>query len=466
MFQVVCISVMCALGVIHPLRDSPVEHSQLRLLGVLVATFAPLITVLVQWLMPTLADRRRIHPPGLGLTSTWMTRNLGFGSWLALMAFVILILDWPNLVRQNWGLYRYILVDELLILAPIIGSLILVWMTVLSRQDRSTRTSRRSLLPMGQLFMYAWEQLRIYLPFSVLPVLVMAVSYDLAQVVQSNTPEPSPVWPFLTAGLVLLSCGYPFMLVGVWRLRPLPNGDLHEKIERFLTAHKVPIRKTLVWHTGQSVVNAMVVGFVPGLRYLILTDKVLCQLGTDDILAAVAHEAAHVRRHHLLIRLGALLLPICLFGAWIQPFTNQWPVGSSEAIDYLAMSTSSLHILPIFLTVLYFATVFGWIARLLELDADLWACRLLASSGDRLAGQAQYTEMLYSLSAGHSFDRRTWLHPSLLARCDFLRRTMDAKTVREAFLLKIRLTTILIVVLLLSPLWRMAAISLLQYFPI
>lgn len=376
------------------------------------------------------------------------------------MGFVILVLDWPNLVRQNWGMHGFVLVDELIILTPMIGSLILVWMTALSWQNRHNNSGARTELTLSQLFVYAWEQFRIYLPFSVLPLIVMTLAYDFAQVGQSITSEHLPIWPFMTVGLLLLICGYPLVLARFWNLQPMSAGALRDRIEDFLAIHQIPIHKTLIWHTGQSIINAMVVSCIPGRRYLILADKVLFQLGADEIVAAVAHEVAHVRRHHLMLRLGALLLPLCVFLTWHQ----LWMHDSSPAIDHLAGFLSNGQVLPIGLTLLYFATAFGWITRLFELDADLWACRQLASFGDRVEGQIKYIEMLHRLSVGHSFDRRTWLHPSLLYRCDFLRKAMDDKTVRESFLRLVRLTTTVIVTVLFSPLWLMATLVILRFF--
>src|SRR5438093_12917011 len=48
------------------------------------------------------------------------------GLWLAAVALILLVGQWPRIVRSNWQLAGWPLIDELAILLPVIASLILV----------------------------------------------------------------------------------------------------------------------------------------------------------------------------------------------------------------------------------------------------------------------------------------------------------------------------------------------------
>src|SRR5262245_1384372 len=56
----------------------------------------------------------------------WLERAV-LGVWLVTVTIVLFVAQWPRIVAGNWDLGRWPLVDELVILAPVIGSLLLVW---------------------------------------------------------------------------------------------------------------------------------------------------------------------------------------------------------------------------------------------------------------------------------------------------------------------------------------------------
>src|SRR5205807_6967993 len=49
------------------------------------------------------------------------------GLWLATVALILLVGQWPRIVRSNWQLAGWPLIDELAILLPVIAPLFLVW---------------------------------------------------------------------------------------------------------------------------------------------------------------------------------------------------------------------------------------------------------------------------------------------------------------------------------------------------
>ena len=139
------------------------------------------------------------------------------------------------------------------------------------------------------------------------------------------------------AGLIALL--FPTLLRWTWKTTPLAAGPLRERLEAAARRCRFRAREILVWHTGDMVVNAAVAGFVPGLRYVFLTDALLTRLTPEEIEAVFAHEVGHVRHRHLLARVLAMFVPVSLWmllqavcpaamarlegGAWL----GGWPAG-------------------------------------------------------------------------------------------------------------------------------------------
>src|SRR5689334_8875249 len=57
--------------------------------------------------------------------------------WLAAVALILLVGQWPQIVRSNWRLAAWPLIDELAILLPVIASLMLIW-AAMYRLERGT----------------------------------------------------------------------------------------------------------------------------------------------------------------------------------------------------------------------------------------------------------------------------------------------------------------------------------------
>src|SRR5262249_42823866 len=63
----------------------------------------------------------------------------------------------------------------------------------------------------------------------------------------------------------------------------------------------------LVWNTGGGSANAMVVGLVPALRYVVFTDRLLSDLTPAEVEAVFGHEVGHVKHGHILYYAGFLV---------------------------------------------------------------------------------------------------------------------------------------------------------------
>jgi Zn-dependent protease with chaperone function len=199
-------------------------------------------------------------------------------------------------------------------------------------------------------------------------------------------------------------CGYEASLESIYRER------------------RCGVRDILIWHTDHTLANAAVVGVSAWLRYMLLTDVLLARLSLGEVAAVAKHEAGHLRRWHLPLRLALLVVPLAM---WLA-IKHLWP-GADDAvlapIEYFGLPSKAITAvaLPAFM-LSYAVVVVGWYSRLLEHDADIEAC--LTSGGEfDLDARDDFCHALIAV-CGRARESRLmqWLHPPLSARLTFLDR--------------------------------------------
>jgi STE24 endopeptidase len=184
----------------------------------------------------------------------------------------------------------------------------------------------------------------------------------------------------------------------------MPSRPLEEptrgRLQELLRRGGVRVRGIRVLDTrGQKVANALIIGPVPRLRYIVVTDHLLHSLEPDEVDAIVAHEMGHAKQHHLLIKLGVLLaIAAALVGAAV--LGGRLLVGVDPVVLLLAGP------LLLLLSVLL---VQGGVGQLLERRADEYAARLVGVEPvvralDRLAETnmlKRRTGVLWNLATHH-----------------------------------------------------------------
>jgi len=374
--------------------------------------------------------------------------------WLAAAALILFGLDWVRIVRFNWQLDRAWLLDDLLVLAPVLLPLVVSWAAFYDveravrlgpgRDDTTERIATR-----GQ---YVALHARHYLGILLVPVLGLLAIQDAVQLFAPASIKSecqAVILPATLGGLFLL---FPAILRRLWQTRPLPPGPLRSRLEAVAERCRFRARDILVWHTNSMVVNAAVAGFVRPLRYVFLTDALLEQLTDDEIEAVFSHEVGHVRQHHLVFRLMSMLVPLSVWLLVGQLFPQ--PVERFERWVSLATVGSQAEVGLLFLAVmgLYAFIVFGYYSRLLEHQADLFACRALDAKSGRSAVET-YARALEKLAAGNGQGRNTggWQHASIARRVRFLDQLSLAPIRELRFRRWIGLLDALLVGIVLSP---------------
>ena len=118
-------------------------------------------------------------------------------------------------------------------------------------------------------------------------------------------------------------------------------------ILRELEQNNVPVKSIRLW--PEEILphyTAGVIGILPGLRYLVISQKLLSFLNKEEVQSVVAHEAGHLQKKHLIFFAIAVLGFIELIQLILTGTTMIFPRNSIVEEIYL--------IIPVFLLGLLF----------------------------------------------------------------------------------------------------------------
>jgi STE24 endopeptidase len=373
--------------------------------------------------------------------------------WLVLSVAMLYGLDWAQIVRFNWRLDHVILLEDVVVLVPVLVPLILSW-AAFYEVDRALQvaggwTADSETTTRGQFVVL---QLRHCLGMLLLPVLGLSAIQDMAELFFPGVLKGDYALLVYVPPLVLLFAFFPTMLRYVWQTFPLAAGSLHDRLQDAARRAGFRCRRILVWETNGTLVNAAVAGFLPPLRYVFLTDGLLTQLTEEEIEAVFGHEVGHIRHRHLPLRIVAMAVPVSLWLLVDQVF----PQAAGRVEHWLAQGGLRTQV-PLALLMLagmasYGLVVFGSYSRLLEGQADLFGCHTLGVNGETRSVDT-FVSALEKLAASGGIDRHAagWQHASIARRVAFLYRAADDPLYERRFHRRVHLLSALMVAITLSP---------------
>jgi Zn-dependent protease with chaperone function len=357
----------------------------------------------------------------------------------------------------------------------------------------TTHASTASEAPaFGGRWTYVAFQLRQKLALVFIPVLLLIAQKELIRLFPSAWQN----WQgaINAVGFVILACvfvGMPWLIRIMLGLKPLPRGVLRDRLEASARRLGVRCSDILLWNTRSGMANAMVIGLVPWLRYVVFTDRLIEEFPEDEVEAVFGHEVGHVRHHHMLYYLIFLVLSMfVLIMTWDRMgnfVKDRWPdLLSALPVDRMGLPAEARNELTIFpiLTLMagYIFLVFGFLSRRCERQADIFGCRavscgdpncqahaeptVLAEGGRGLCatGINTFVRALEKVAHVNGISRdkpgflQSWQHSTIARRVAFLRSVLvdsrvEALFQRRLWAGKVGLLVVLGVVFVL--LWKM-----------
>lgn len=388
-----------------------------------------------------------VHRLGRTGRSAWIRRadrallmaQWGSALWLGVCCH---LLGWCDQVRA-WLGGDWVIVDEVIALAPGVLALTLQWGFFYPVERRVRDATFFKRLDSGEpvragasLIEYVTDQLRTHAgPLLVASMLLFAwvESVDLLAGRAHTRWSEHPGWVdgvasgALVVGVIAIVGVLPLTWRVLWRTRRLPPGALRDELQELCARHRVRVADLLVWHTRGGVLNGALVGVLPRLRYIMLTDALLERLNAREVEAVMAHEIAHAHHRHIPWLIASLAVVVGLSGA-LGSLVMERLVHMDEDASFFVGGAFAL--------VLAVLTL-GWVSRCFEEQADAFAAKHLAlvrTDGDIKAviGEADAAGMIEALlgvATHNHIDARkfSFRHGSIRTRCERLARLVGQR---------------------------------------
>ena len=231
-------------------------------------------------------------------------------------------------------------------------------------------------------------------------------------------------WLVITGFSVFMVLFYSNLIVPLFNKQtPLPEGELKSAIEEF--SAKVGFKLDNIYVIDGSKrstkANAYFTGFGAKKR-IVLYDTLINDMTTNELVAVLAHEIGHYKKHHVIwsLLLGTLQTGIVLFIFSLF-------VGSPELSAALGVETPSFHIGLIAFGILYspISMVTGLamniFSRKNEYEADAFAAKYFDASELASALKKLSVKNLSNLRPHPAYVFFHYSHPTLLQRLQALK---------------------------------------------
>lgn len=435
----------------------------LGLAPVVCIVLLPKIVLLLGYAMLCQAALRRL---GTKSGAAWIRRLEQVTTLLPMTLLVLYMADLgAGALRWARVPFRHtVLVDELMVMFPTLLTLLVAWAIYYPLDRRMRESAMIGRIDRGLPIytpptrgQYLLAQLRHQVALLFVPLVMIAA---WSESVTLLGPDGRGVFTatqamlLVPAGALAVFSFAPLIIRHVWDTAPLPEGEIRRVMADLCRQHRVGVRELLVWRTYGVLVNAAVMGLVAPLRYILLSDALLDQMRRREVEAVMAHEIAHVRKHHMFWLLLVMVATLGLgeqagqaaLAAFDAALTRNGPVqlmglDAQSLVRDERVAVTVVSAVSLLLALL----VFGWVSRRAERQADVFAARHLAKTAAEPAhndaGRVVFTPeasgtMIGALQRVAALNhiptkRKMWRHGSIRWRQDHL-RSLNGKPVDDA----------------------------------
>ncbi len=277
---------------------------------------------------------------------------------------------------------------------------------------------------------YFFSNFRLQILFMGIPLLLIVFGHDIAMALarayglQGSTLDAVEVFAWtVSAGAVFLFA--PEILRRILHTEPLGDTALRRRLDALCQRTGIRYRDILLWKTQHNMGNAAVMGFLPRLRYILLSDLLLERMPDEEIEAVFAHEMGHiVHRHMIWYAVFVVVL------AMINAGPGQWTV--HELSGVFGKNAETLIACVLFIG--QFLLLFGFVSRKFERQADVYAARTIqlaqvseaptVTPGSHVGpyGAMVFASALRRVAVVNNIPiaARSWCHGSIATRMQYL----------------------------------------------
>ena len=217
-----------------------------------------------------------------------------------------ILIIWMALVYGEHLDLRIAEIFEISMVAEAISLGILLLVYWLADALAAVPVYRWNISGVNQKFKGSAFHLRLQLPILALIFIQLFWIWTINMILPEETSNWTPYFEILSS-LILLVLIAPAVIVKSWGAQAIEKCSADEAIRNELEEFRTPVAGILCW--PDSIMphsTAGVIGLVRGFRYLLISKKLLKALSNEELRAVIAHEAEHIRRHHLFYYLIAV----------------------------------------------------------------------------------------------------------------------------------------------------------------
>jgi len=316
-------------------------------------------------------------------------RRLMFFANVGLAAVCVLVFGWGWLTQQllvvDWnGKSPLAPFAELAVPLPYFLILFGAWTIYYDAERTLHRTS--VLGPINKEFWsrggYFLHHLRQFGLLVMLPVMLFVTQQSIARFMPETARSD---WYRVTsvAMIPVLILFMPLLIKPILGLKPMPAGPTRARLEAL--ARRLHFRCTdfLLWPTHGAAANAMIVGLLPQVRYVIFTDRILEDLPPDEVDAVFGHEVGHAKHGHIWLYAAFLALSMTVLAAFLLLVGKQL---DEAGVELPKWAEGWIALPPVVLAAAYVFLVFGFLSRRCERQADVYGCRAVSCSDPNCSG--------------------------------------------------------------------------------
>jgi STE24 endopeptidase len=424
----------------------PAEVNQRLILVALAGWFLPKLLLGMGYWLACRRTARRL-PTEAGPAAHRRLDRLTTLTSLILLPLFLLDLSVGALELTRWLIGDLILIDELIVMTPTLGLLVWSWWSYypIDRALREAMILRcldegQPVYPIWSAGQFVLAQVRHQMLLFLLPllaVLAWSETVDWLGPGGRGVIGLAAVPWLVAAGAGVIFLFTPVVIRHVWDTQALPDGEVRRRLDALCDDYRVKVRELLLWRTFGGMANAAVLGLVPGLRYILLSDALLDRASAAEVEAVMAHELAHVKKKHMpwlmaaAIGLAGLLETSVYIGANVAWQATGWEP------NWLLLGFAAPAAVGWFYS-------FGWVSRRVERQADSFAVRHLAlrqeeptrdAAGRVLIDRGSVATMVAALGQVARLNhvrikRKSWRHGSIAWRQAYLQSLVGAPAER------------------------------------